>query len=170
MLAAYTTSRAANLRENRSTHQSLVKPAQDADGIHLSERCATRLTNHRDWLVHKQGSCKDNGALKERERERQEPRKGQREKFRKIRRVVQILHVELFDLGKTEATVRCQAWYKHVLGVKIFCQCGYCLRPDEDILNKVNGRCKTLIVPYYVHRMRTVTEKKHGEQHQQAHH
>ena len=51
MLAVYTSSGAANLRENRSTHQSLVKPVQDGDGIHLSESCATRLSNHRGWRV-----------------------------------------------------------------------------------------------------------------------
>ena len=56
------------------------------------------------------------------------------------------------------------------IGRIIFCHCGYNLRPDEDILNKVNERFETLIVPYYVLCMRTATEKKHGEQHQQAHH
>ena len=79
-------------------------------------------------------------------------------------------NVELFESGTTDATVHCQACYKHVLEGIIFCLCWCCLRPDEDILDNVKERFKTLIASYYVPRMRISRGKKHGEQPWHAHH
>ena len=45
----------------------------------------------------------------------------------------------------------------------VYCDCGHCLRLDEDLFDKVKASFKTLIAPYYVLRMRTSTRKKHGE-------
>ena len=54
------------------------------------------------------------------------------------RRIIsQMGKVKLIELGITKATVQCQVCYRHVLEGIIFCQCGYCLRPDEDIEEKV---------------------------------
>ena len=78
--------------------------------------------------------------------------------------------MELLEVGKTKPTVQCQVCYKHVLEGIIFCQSGNCLRPDEDILEKVKPRFRMFFAPYYVHRMRVARETKHGEQPCQVHH
>ena len=54
-------------------------------------------------------------------------------------------NVELFELGETPATVQCQSCFKHMTERMIFCECGCCLRPNEDIINKIEAIFKTLI-------------------------
>ena len=73
-------------------------------------------------------------------------------------------NVELFEVGKTKPIVQCQVCYEHAWEGIIFCQCGNCVRPDEDFLYKVKERFRMMIAPYYVLHMRIVREKKHGEQ------
>ena len=51
-------------------------------------------------------------------------------------------NVELFELGKTTATVQCQSCYHYVLEGIVFCECGYCLRPYEDTSQRRLQRCQ----------------------------
>ena len=46
----------------------------------------------------------------------------------------------------------------------IFCECGSCLGPNEDILNKIKARFKTLVAPYYLARVKSSRGKRHGDQ------
>ena len=43
-------------------------------------------------------------------------------------------------------------------------KCGYCLRPNEDIISKIKVRFKTLIAPCYLLLVKSSRGKKHGEQ------
>ena len=68
--------------------------------------------------------------------------------------------VELFALGKTTATCQCQSFFEHMLEGMCFCECGYCPHQNEDIINKIKARFKTLIAPNYLPRMKSSRGEK----------
>ena len=43
-------------------------------------------------------------------------------------------------------------------------ECGYCLRPNDDMISKMKARFKTLIAPCYLLLVKNSRWKKHGEQ------
>ena len=67
-------------------------------------------------------------------------------------------------MRNTTATVQCQSCFKHVPEAMVFCECGYCLGPNEDVINKIKAIFKTLLAPYYLH---TSTEHTTRQNHQQ---
>ena len=61
--------------------------------------------------------------------------------------------MELFELRQTTDTVQCHSCLSHVpTGLK-FCQCGVCLRLDEETVSRIKARFQALIAPYYVARV-----------------
>ena len=77
------------------------------------------------------------------------------------RRIIYVMgNVELFELGNATATVQCQSCFKHVPEAMIFCECGYCLRPNKDVINKIKAMFKTLLAAYHLPRVKKTEEEK----------
>ena len=75
-------------------------------------------------------------------------------------------NVELFELGNATATVQCQSCFKHVPEAMIFCECGYCLRPNKDVINKINAMFKTLFAAYHLLRVKKNSRGENMESNQ----
>ena len=55
--------------------------------------------------------------------------------------------MELFQLRQITITIQCDSCLSHVpRGLKL-CECGVCLRPDEETINRIIARFEALIAP-----------------------
>ena len=68
--------------------------------------------------------------------------------------------MELFELGQISVTIQCHSCLKHVSEGQKCCGCGVCLRPDEDIINRIRARFQALIVPFQEERSKKTIGKQ----------
>ena len=69
-------------------------------------------------------------------------------------------NMELIELRRTTDTVQSHSCLSHVpTGLK-FCQCGVCLRPDEETISRIRATFQALTAPYYVAASESLKEQE----------
>ena len=73
-------------------------------------------------------------------------------------------NMELFELGQISSTVQCHSCLKHMPEGLKSCECGVCLWPDEDTINRMKASFQALIAPYELARVNRSRGERHGDQ------
>ena len=79
------------------------------------------------------------------------------------RTIHELGNIELHELGQISRVVQCQSCLKHIPEGLIFCSCGICLRPVEELIQRIKARFEAMIIHYYLARLNYSRGNRHGE-------
>ena len=65
------------------------------------------------------------------------------------RAIYEMGNLELIELRQASSTIQCPSFLKHVPEGLNMCLCGFWLRPNQDVMNRIKARFEALTAPYY---------------------